>query len=286
MDKITLSKLVDKDDAVLHIIRLICKLGYDRPKDINNEEQEIAFMFFGRHVFASITLNSIFWPANPMNISKEIHSDRYYDYPSAFLLIRNLYENYLVLNYLLNQDINPLERELRQLIWKRTAENDKIKFGEYLKSRPAKIAPSKRAFDLMTKILKENKCFLTSVKEGKRKRIINCKDRNLLSFSEMAEDAKLSTNYHKAFYGYCNAYAHPNSLGYNHFIAGNINFMIAQSKKFYIEVSVLLLEFTKVFLFRDDIENKKDEFLKVIMDFYLEWINNFDAINEEKYNNI
>lgn len=277
---------IGTDESCKFVMKFICGIVRDKPPDIKSDDEERAFMFLLRHCFTSITLWNVFWPKHSEELYCITKDSHLLDSSSALILVRNLYESFLILYYLLGSK-DTSEKELRILVWDRSFHLDIEGFKKNLKTKSAQLSDSMRKgldtydkeFKEITARIERNSTYCDYDLE-KQKRIMQNRGGRLKDFASMARDAGINENFHHSLYGYISAYAHPKALGFKHLFSGDPRFILDRAKFYYELVTALLLNFAKRFIFSKEINNSR--FLSEIIKWHLGIVENFDEINKWK----
>jgi hypothetical protein len=272
------------DQDFKYIIRFLGNLGYEKPTTVKTYDQNDAYLFLSKYALTSLSLWNLIWPEPVSKIIPSFEDVYINDFPSIFTLLRNLYESYLVCQYLLCLPDGP-EKQLRKAVWEYKSLNDTEKMSNdcgqdnnaFAKICNERLNEYKYDKNLLFQNIKSNPFFL-SLSEKKQTGILKNKSGLLLTYAEIAREANINPHFHRFVYNYTTAFAHPNFFGFRRLIEGNVEIQLLNCMLTYVLVTVLMLDFVKDFI----IEIKTGANISKVIDTYRANINSFGPSNPTK----
>lgn len=269
---------IDSPDIAKYLLSTFVKLTIDKPEGPLTDEQELVFLFLFRYGLNAFSLWNIFFPKEIEELCQERKPIPVPDIPASCVIIRSLYENFLVLNYLLDENASTEEREFRQILWTRNGAKTRISFKNEFQTKEELIISIQNDYEKWDIKLKNN-TWLKSLSQKDQTAILKSSKVTPLGYSELARCASISINFHKASYRYLSGYAHCDAYSYMNLINGDWQFLMEDMRSNFVFVSALMLNLTKKYLFRQKIESDLD--LETIIEFGVGYAQKFDEICED-----
>lgn len=158
-----------------------------------NRMQKTASDFLTKNTLVSLTIWNIGNP-KPMNEFPNVgQSFSVLDFPSAFVLVRTLFESYINMNYVFNDPKSDDEREFRLNLWDRHALIERQKMASFVGSKISKLGNELQQIDEYEKLIKRSRCFL-ALSERDQNYFLHKKKWTRLKTIERADRAGINSN--------------------------------------------------------------------------------------------
>lgn len=278
--KIKVLENIDSPGVAKEVMHTFLKLTLDKPSSLN-WDQEVLFVFLMRWGMASSTLWHLFfpttikelWQGTPSeNIAKPIP-----DVFSIPVVLRSLYEDYLLAFTLLDQDTPTSARRCRYLAWVRRGRLTKKQSAEHFRASAESLTLTSDEFNKADKELQTHAEFV-DLDKGHQKRLLKHGWNG--SWASLAQQAGVCEAFHNYFYGEICGYAHSDFSSFEQVLHGQWGGLSSVSAREYIHIAALMLDLTRQHLFRAQIN--ENIVLDVVMEYGLGYTRGFDRIASER----
>ena len=146
-------------ETLRHVISSALKISYDTTGIPSTRSQQVASDFLLKSSLASPTLWNIIFPQNIRDFPAVAQSFLVHDFPSAYVLIRTLFEGYINMYYLLIDPITESELRFRLYIWDRHALFERQKMGKSLGSQIDQLEEVKLQIEKYNELIKTSEYY-------------------------------------------------------------------------------------------------------------------------------
>jgi len=168
--------------------------------------QSIACDFLLKNTLVAVSIWSLINPRNLDDFGIG-NNQIVHDFPSAFVLVRTLFEGYINMYYLLVNPRSDEERDFRLFIWERHALLERQKMGKFLGSTHDKLADEKNKIQQLTKKITSSNYF-KKLSKPNEKWIRKEKEWTETSVFERADIAEIDRSQYKFIYKFLSNYVH------------------------------------------------------------------------------
>jgi len=169
--------------------------------------QELASDFLTKNVMVGISIWNIVNPKEVHEFPNISPSFTIWDSPSAYVLIRTLFEGYVNMHYVLLDPGSEEERRLRMDLWDRHALLERQKMGSSIGSRHKKLDAEKKQIEAYTKSIRESPC-VQSLQEKERQSLIDMHKWTKENTLDRADKAGIHRSQSEFVYKFLSNYAH------------------------------------------------------------------------------
>jgi len=169
--------------------------------------QELGSDFLTKNTMVSLTIWHIINPQNIEGFPITSDSFRVYDFPSAHVLIRTLFEGYINMNYVLIDPKSDEEREFRLNLWDRHALLERQKMASSIGSQHKKVKIEERKIDVYAESIKNSQYFRT-LPGDEQQSFLNMHKWTKLNTIERADKANIHRSQSEFIYKFLSNYAH------------------------------------------------------------------------------
>ncbi len=145
--------------ALHKVILSASKISYDTSGLRCTRAEKQASDFLTKNVMASLTLWNITNPKKTEDFPIVKDLCGLFDSPSAWVLVRTLFEGYINMNYLLIDPQSNEEREFRLDLWDRHGLLEWQRMARSIGSHDKKLEPDKKQIDELTESIRDSKYF-------------------------------------------------------------------------------------------------------------------------------
>lgn len=190
-----------------HVISSVLKISSDLTGIDCTRQQEIASDFLLKNSLVSLTLWNIIFPKDLTEFPNITKSFKVHDFPSAYVLIRTLFEGYINMYFLLIDPISDSECEFRLNIWDRHALIERQKMGNSLGSTHEQIQREKEQIEKYTQLIR-NSDYFESLAKKDQEYYIATEKWTKLSKTDLAKKAGFHQSQSEFIYKFLSNYAH------------------------------------------------------------------------------
>lgn len=169
--------------------------------------QELASDFLLKNVMVSLTIWNIVNPDDVEEFPEISPSFKMWDSPSAYVLIRTLFEGYINMHHVLLDPESEKERRLRMDLWDRHALLERQKMGCSIGSRHDKLERERSQIKTYTKSIRES-TFVQNLPEQERESLINMHKWTKLTTLDRADRAGIHRSQSEFIFKFLSNYAH------------------------------------------------------------------------------
>ncbi len=197
--------------ALHKVILCASRISYDTSGLRCTRAEKQASDFLTKNVMASLTLWNIVNPKKTEDfpIVKGLYG--VFDFPSAWVLVRTLFEGYINMNYLLIDPRSNKEREFRLDLWDRHGLLERQRMAHSIGSHDKKLETNKKQIDELTESIRGSKYF--NILSLSKQQAVLCgpgwTDVKTLS---RADKANIHRSQSEFLFKFCSNYAHCESF--------------------------------------------------------------------------
>lgn len=169
--------------------------------------QELGSDFLTKNTMLSLTIWHIINPQNIQGFPITSDSFKVYDFPSAHVLIRTLFEGYINMNYVLIDPKSDEEREFRLNLWDRHALLERQKMASSIGSQHKKVKRGERRIDVYAESIKNSQYFRT-LPGDEQQSFLNMHKWTKLNTIQRADKANIHRSQSEFIYKFLSNYAH------------------------------------------------------------------------------
>jgi len=277
--KCDIQQKIETPEVTQKLLKAFAELTFDKPQSLD-WDQEVTFTFLLRWGLASFSAWSLFFPDTIDELWKgarsQVTPEPVMDLFTIPILLRSLYENYLVAASLLDQRVPTAIRRCRHNAWKRKGYKVENTTAEYFRYTKANVELTLKNFEKHDRLFRKHAEFNNLNKDMKNNLM---RDGRIGSWSTLAAEAGISNDFHQAFYGPLCGYSHSGSDSFSAVFSGSWSSQAEICRLNYTVVAALMLDLTRQHLFRSQID--ENPVLEVVMDWGLEYVRDFDRIAVE-----
>ena len=175
-----------------------------------NRTQQLASDFLTKNTMVSLTVWNVINPKSIEEFPMIGNLFKIYDLPSAYVLIRTLFEGYINMNYVLIDPISDEEREFRLDLWDRHGLLERQKIASSIGSQPKQLEIEKRQIDAYTKCI-GNSQYFKNLPESEQQSFLHMHKWTKLTTIERADKANIHRSQAEFIFKFCSNYAHSES---------------------------------------------------------------------------
>lgn len=172
--------------------------------------QQLASDFLTKNAMVSLTVWNIINPKNIEEFPIIRDSFKIYDFPSAHVLIRTLFEGYINMNYVLIDPVSDEEREFRLDLWDKHALLERQKMGSSIGSQHKKLGKEKMQIDAYTKSIRNSRYF-RALSKSEQQSFLDTHKWTKINTIERADKANIHRSQSEFIFKFCSNYAHSES---------------------------------------------------------------------------
>lgn len=169
--------------------------------------QELASDFLTKNLMVGISIWNIVNPKDVQEFPDISPSFTIWDFPSAYVLIRTLFEGYVNMHYILIDPESEEDKRLRIDLWDRHALLERQKMGSSIGSKHKKLEAEKSQIEVYTKSIRESTC-VQSLQEEERKSLINTSKWTTLKALDRAAKAGIHKSQSEFVFKFLSNYSH------------------------------------------------------------------------------
>jgi hypothetical protein len=166
---------------------------------------------FTRSVISSLTLSNIIFPKPTVIKHLSDSSIQLYDLPSAYLIVRSLFESYTNIFYILNPGSTLEEKKLKYFLWIRHSLHERARMASFRGVENFKLKKEQIEIENINRHIKEN-LFYLSLPIEKQKYFNNPDHWTDLNITKRGIYAGFSENTVRFIYKLFSSYAHSESF--------------------------------------------------------------------------
>ena len=194
-------------ESLHHIISFALKISFDTSGIDCTRQQAIASDFLLKNSMVSLTLWNIIFTKDSKEFPIITESFKVHDFPSAYVLIRTLFEGYINMYYLLIDPVSDCECGFRVNLWDRHALIERQKMGNSLGSKHEQIAREKEQIEQYTHRIK-NSDYFNNLSEKDQKSYLTTEKWTKLKKADLARRAGIHKTQSEFIYKLLSNYAH------------------------------------------------------------------------------
>lgn len=195
----------------LHKVISSClKISFRTTGLLCSRAQALAADFFTKNTMVSLTIRNVINPGSIKEFPMVESSSKIYDFPSACVLIRTLFEGYINMNYLLIDSVSDEERKLRLDLWDRHGLLEGQRMASPFGFQHKKLETEEKQIDAFTKSIENSYCFKT-LSKSKRQSFLNMHKWTTLNTMERADKANIHRSQSELIFKFLSNYAHSES---------------------------------------------------------------------------
>jgi len=175
-----------------------------------NRAQQLASDFLTKNTMVSLTIWNIINPKNTKEFPVVKSSFKAYDFSSANVLVRTLFEGYINMNYVLIDSVSDEEKEFRMNLWDRHGLLERQKMGTSIGSRPKQFQIDKRQINIYTKSI-TNSQYFKNLPKSEQQSFLNMDKWTKLKTLERADRANIHRSQSEFIFKFLSNYAHSES---------------------------------------------------------------------------
>lgn len=175
-----------------------------------NRAQQLASDFLTKNTMVSLTVWNINNPKSIEEFSMIRNPFKIYDFPSAHVLIRTLFEGYINMNYVLIDPVSDEEREFRLDLWDRHGLLERQKMASSIGSQPKQLEIEKRQIDTYTKSI-GNSQYFKNLSGSEQRSFLHMHKWTKLTTIERADKANIHRSQSEFIFKFCSNYTHSES---------------------------------------------------------------------------
>lgn len=271
---------IDKPAVAKEVMSAFVRLILDKPASLN-WDQEVLFSFLMRWGLTSSTLWHVFFPTTIKELWQgtphEKNPKPIQDVFSLPVLLRSLYENYLIAFSLLDQSTPVSARRCRYLAWVRRGRFTKKMSAEHFKASDEALTHTKAEFEKTDKELREHSEFI-ALDKGAQKQLLD--NGRAGGWRSLAQQASICDGFHNFFYTVLCGYAHSDASSFEQVLRGSWSGLQGVFRTEYLHIAALMLSLTRQHLFRTQID--ENIVLEVVMEYGLGYTREFAGIASER----
>jgi|GEM_PF-5265411 len=269
-------KRIDSPEVTKKVLKTFFRLPLDKPRGLD-WDQEVLFTFLHRWALASATLYRVFFP-EPINelwggTRSASDAKPVPDVYAAAVLIRSLYEDYLLAFSLIDQGTKTSVRRCRYLAWIRQGKFTTMKSAEHF---GASLRGRQFTTDAFNKADGDFQKHQESARQDKTTQKALIQHGRAGSWIKLAKDAHVDMNYHQSVYKILCGYAHSDASSFEQVVGGSWTRLFTVFRGLYIQIAALMLDLTRQHLFRAQIDG--DIVLEVVREYGVEYLRNFSKV--------
>jgi len=175
-----------------------------------NRAQQLASDFLTKNTMVSLTVWNINNPTSIEEFPMIRNSFKIYDFPSAYVLVRTLFEGYINMNYVLIDPISDEEREFRLNLWDKHGLLERQKMASSIGSQPKQLEIEKRQIDAYTKSI-ANSQYFKNLPGSEQQSFLHTDKWTKLGTIKRADKANIHRSQSEFIYKFLSNYAHSES---------------------------------------------------------------------------
>ena len=148
------------------------EISYNTYGQCCSREQALASDFLTKNTLVALTIWNIINFPEIKEIPKINEKITVFDFPSAYVLIRSMYEAYINMNYVIINPDSDEERALRMNLWDRHALYEKRKMADFIGSKYSRRVEIEKQIKNVTKSIKASP-ILKTVDKCKQDSFVN-----------------------------------------------------------------------------------------------------------------
>ena len=192
------------------VISSALRISYDTTGLPCSRTQECASDFLTKNTMVSWTIWNIVNPKNTEEFPMVRDSFKIYDLPSAWVLVRTLFEGYVNMNYLLIDRVSNEERKFRLDFWDRHALLERKKMAIFIGSQHKKLEADKKQSDEYTESIRDSKYF-KALPPSKQQSFMHMDGWTDTGTIQRADKADIHRSQSEFIFKFCSNYAHSES---------------------------------------------------------------------------
>lgn len=228
-------------NSFYYLIKTAFKINVACAKQDTNNYGGFAYDIFTKSLICSETLSELIFP-KPKFISELSHKPIIlYDVSSSYVLVRSMFESYVNMYYILEDNESIEEKEFKFLLWQRHSRQERRRMASFRQSKHPILDKEEKEIELINNNIIKNK-YYDHLQTNDKKFYSNNNNWTNLNITKRAIRSGISNNNTRFIYKFLSSYAHSESFSTK--IFGSVK----SSKQAKEMIEGIPLMFTEAFL--------------------------------------
>jgi hypothetical protein len=203
-------------DSYDYLRKIAIKINSACGQQNTNNYGLLAYGVLTKCLICSETLSNIIFPNPKLIVGLSIRPIILYDLPSAYVLIRSMFESYVNLYYVLVANETAEEKEFKFLLWQRHSRQERKRMAEYINKNSPILKKEEKEIELLNKRILLNN-YYTNLPKKKQQFYSENNNWTNLNITNRAIKCGISKSNISFIYKFLPSYAHSESFSSTQF---------------------------------------------------------------------